>query len=121
DNLDLTGASLTVQNNVLVATIKARNLNDLTVDSSNAGGSNGAWILRWTQVDPTQPGNGHIYYAGMESDGGGDPTFFDGDVMCGVVTTHCKQMAFPQTNTITGSVDKAAGTITLNVPLPDIG
>jgi hypothetical protein len=118
DNLDLTGASMALADNQLVVTVKAKSLANLAA-GSNVGGPDAAWMVRWTQVDPTQPGNGNIFYAGMESNGGGAPRFFDGTSDC-IYTTHCKYMTFPGDNVIDGSYDPD-GTITLHVPLPDIG
>ena len=87
DNLDLTGASLSRQGQNLVATINVKSLSSLA-PASGTGGSDAAWIIRWEQVTPGVAGNGHIYYAGMESSGGATPRFFDGDAGC-VSTTHC--------------------------------
>ena len=56
----------------------------------------------------------------MESDGGGPPTFFDGDSVCGVASTHCKFLAYPPGRAVTGSYT-ASGTITIKVPVADVG
>ena len=75
---------------------------------------------------PGTTGNGHIYYAGMDS-GGGSPTFFDGET-AGIPPSnpaeHTKYMAYPQTNKLSSSqasYDAKTGVITLNVPRSDVG
>jgi hypothetical protein len=91
------------------------------------GGPDASWILRWTDVTPGQTGNGHIYYAGMDNNAGGTPTFFDGDTSCipgpGNPADHCKYLTFPQTHPITGKVAKTRSgwTITLTIPMADVG
>ena len=88
--------------------------------SPQDGGTDASWFIRWVQVKRHQAGNGHIYYAGMESDGGGAPRFFDGDVSCALATTHCKFITYPPQHTVTGSYT-ASGTITIKVPVGDVG
>jgi hypothetical protein len=60
----------------------------------------------------------------MESDAGGAPTFYDGESVCLVPPTnpeeHCKVMGYPPAHTIKGSYTPA-GTITLTVPMADVG
>ena len=127
DNLDLTGASLANgPGHTLVARIDVKDLSSLAV-SPSVGGPDASWIIRWTEVTPGVTGNGHIYYAGMDSNGGGSPTFFDGDT-AGVPPPnpgeHTKYMTFPQTNALgpsQASYDPRAGVITLHIPLADVG
>ncbi len=127
DNLDLTGASLANGDGELDATIKVKNLASLT-PSGSAGGSDASWIMRWTDVRPGTTGNGHIYYAGMDNNqgagGSGKPSFFAGDT-AGIPPSnsaeHTKYMAFPQTHPISGSYNASTGTITLKIPLSDVG
>ena len=76
-NLDLTGASMSRDATGLVATIKAKSLASLAVNPL-AGGTTGEWIMRFTTYDPGGNGNGHIYYAAMQSIAGGAPTFYAG-------------------------------------------
>ena len=57
----------------------------------------------------------------MESDAGGAPRFFDGDMACQIQTTHCKYFTYPGDRTILGSVNTTTNTITLHVPLADVG
>ncbi|HWD74798.1 MAG TPA: hypothetical protein VG371_06635, partial [Solirubrobacteraceae bacterium] len=126
DNLDLTGASLANgPNNTLVAKIDVKSLASLAV-SPGVGGPDGSWLLRWTDVRPGTTGNGHIYYAGMDS-GGGSPSFFDGET-AGIPPSnpgeHTKYLAYPQTNTLSSkqaSYDAKTGVITLSVPRADVG
>jgi hypothetical protein len=60
----------------------------------------------------------------MESDNGGAPTFYDGDSVCGVPPSnpaeHCKFITYPPGHTIKGSYTPS-GTITLTVPMADVG
>jgi hypothetical protein len=126
-NLDLLGASLTDgPAGTLVATISVKDLSSLSV-SPTVGGPDASWILRWTEVTPGQTGNGHIFYAGMDNNAGGSPTFFDGDTSCipgpGNPADHCKYLTFPQTHAITGKMAKTSSgwTITLTVPKADVG
>ncbi|HEY1590480.1 MAG TPA: hypothetical protein VGF81_01710 [Solirubrobacteraceae bacterium] len=126
DNLDLTGASLSNgPNNTLVAKIDVKRLSSLAV-SPTVGGPDGSWLVRWTDVRPGTTGNGHIYYAGMDS-GGGSPTFFDGET-AGIPPSnpaeHTKYIAYPQTNKLSSSqasYDAKTGVITLHVPRSDVG
>ena len=130
DNLDLTGASLTDgPNSTLVGTIDVKSLASLSA-SPTVGGPDASWILRWTQVTPGQVGNGHIYYAGMDSNGAGSgtPSFFVGDTSCvpppGNPADHCKLMTFPQTTALTSSqasYNATTGVITFTIPLSAVG
>jgi hypothetical protein len=127
DNLDLTGASLANgPGNTLVAKINVKSLSSLAV-SPAVGGPDGSWLIRWTDVRPGTTGNGHIYYAGMDSGGGASPTFFDGET-AGIPPSnpseHTKYLAYPQTNKLSASqasYDAKTGVITLNVPRADVG
>jgi hypothetical protein len=53
-------------------TIKVQNLSSLVV-SPTLGGTDAVWLVRREEPDPN--GAGHIYFAGMESDGGAAPNF----------------------------------------------
>jgi hypothetical protein len=127
-NLDLSDASLkdgTSGN--LLASITVQSLASLTV-SPTVGGPDASWIIRWTDVTPGQTGNGHIYYAGMDNNGGtGTPTFFDGDTSCIPPPNpgeHCKFMTFPQTHVLSSSqasYNPRSGVIKLSIPLADVG
>jgi len=115
DNLDLTGASLSSDANGLVATMNVKDLSNLMVTPA-AGGTTGEWIMRFTTYDPGRAGNGHIYYAGMESVAGGAPRFFAGE------PTRVKDLtAFNSTTAVPGSYDGGSGTITIHIPFSVIG
>ena len=84
-------------------------------------------MIRWTDVRPGTTGNGHIYYAGMDNNGGGTPTFFDGDT-AGIPPSnpgeHTKYITYPQTNMLSSSqasYDAKTGVITMHIPLADVG
>ena len=114
-NLDLTGAGLSRDATGLVATIKVKNLTNLLVDPA-AGGTTGEWIMRFTTYDPNTQGNGHIYYAAMQSVGGQAPTFYAGE------PSRVKELtAFDSSTTVPGSYNPATGTITIHIPFTAIG
>jgi hypothetical protein len=89
--------------------------------SPTLGGPDAVWLTRFElpNPNPTTASQGHYFYAAMESDGGGAPTFFDGDSACGVATTHCKLLSYPPAHTVPGSYSPS-GTITIKVPVADI-
>lgn len=114
-NLDLTGASLSRDSNGLIATINVKDLSNLMVTPA-AGGTTGEWIMRFTTYDPGHDGNGHIYYAGMESVAGGSPRFFAGE------PTRVKDLtAFNSSTSVPGTYDAKTGTITIHIPFSVIG
>jgi hypothetical protein len=121
DNLDLTAASITEDAQGLVVTMKVKSLESLQVNPT-AGGTTGTWMTRFTTYNPATPGNGHIYYAGMESIAGQAPRFFDGDVAQALENAGAQvqlSMVFDSAKAISGSF-KPNGTITLHVPFADI-
>lgn len=114
-NLDLTGASLSRDASGLVATIKVKSLSSLQVDPA-AGGTTGLWVMRFTTYDPGTLGNGHIYYAAMQSIAGAPPAFYAGQ------PTRVKELsAFSSSTTVPGSYDPAKGTIVIQIPFAVIG
>jgi hypothetical protein len=129
--LDLTGASLANgPGATLIATIKASSLKSLAAPAS-VGGPDASWLIRWTEVVPGTTGNGHIYYAGMDSNqgagGSGTPTFFAGDT-AGLPPAnageHTKYMTFPQTHALSASAasyNATTGVITLRIPRSLVG
>jgi len=85
------------------------------------GGTDVVWLTRWElpTAQPTTTNQGHFYYAAMESDNGAPPTFYDGDAVCGVATTHCKFLTYPPGRAVKGSYSPS-GTITITVPYSDV-
>ncbi len=127
DNLDLKGASLANgPGGALIAKLDVKSLSSLAV-SPSVGGPDGSWLIRWTDVRPGTTGNGHIFYAGMDNNLVGTPTFFDGET-AGIPppnpAEHTKYLAYPQTNTLSAShasYDARTGVITLQIPRADVG
>jgi hypothetical protein len=120
--LDLTGASVTQADashlTVTLATADPNLANDLAVDPA-LGGPVGDWIVRWAA--PTYrngPGDGNIFYVGMESVAGGAPQFFTGTTGA-IQTTHAKYFTYPKTTAIPGTIQ--GSTITWTVPFSAIG
>src|SRR3954471_22312550 len=113
DNLDLTGAKISQDSHGLVITMHAKSLSSLQV-APTAGGTTGDWITRFTTYNPHTPGNGHIYYAGMESVAGQTPRFFAGDTTAPPVAQEQVSMLFDSNTAVPGSVQ--GNTITIHVP-----
>ncbi|MBV9293013.1 MAG: hypothetical protein JO222_11240, partial [Frankiales bacterium] len=102
-NLDLTGASIRQEKSGLVVTMRLKSLKSLLVNPA-AGGATGEWITRFTTYNPHTPGNGHVYYAGMESVAGQSPRFFVGDTAATQVPAEQISMLFDSKTSIKGSV-----------------
>lgn len=116
-NLVIKSASVTMPDSAHYHfTIQVQNLTSLAVPLT-LGGTDAVWLVRWEVPDPS--GAGHIYFAAMESDAGGAPTFFDGETQS-INTTHAKFLTYPPAHTIQGSYTPS-GTITLLVPVADVG
>jgi hypothetical protein len=116
-NLEIQSASVSEPDSKhLRVTIQVQDLSTLVV-SPTLGGTDAVWLVRWEV--PSSSGAGHTYFAGMESDSGGAPTFFDGET-ASINTTHGKFLTYPPAHTIPGSYT-ASGTITLTVPIADVG
>ncbi|HVV77661.1 MAG TPA: hypothetical protein VHC43_16700 [Mycobacteriales bacterium] len=84
-----------------------------------AGGTTGEWITRFTTYNPGTPGNGHVYYAGMQSILGGKPTFYLGDTASPnpVALANLQlSMMFSSETKAQGSYDSGSGVITIKVP-----
>ncbi|MCU1595673.1 MAG: hypothetical protein JWO12_3065 [Frankiales bacterium] len=112
-NQDLTDAAIAEEPGGLKITMKVKSLESTAV-SPTLGGTTAQWITRFTTYNKATPGNGHIYYAGMEVVAGGTPRYFVGDV--GAPTAGVQiSMAFDSTKTIKGTED-GSGLITLHVP-----
>ncbi|HEU5035202.1 MAG TPA: hypothetical protein VFT62_10680 [Mycobacteriales bacterium] len=116
-NLDLTGASIREDAKGLVVTMRAKDLSNLQV-APTAGGTTGEWITRFTTYNPHTAGNGHIYYAGMESVAGSSPRFFVGDTAAVPVGQEQISMLFDSNTSVPGTVQ--GNTITIHVPYADL-
>jgi hypothetical protein len=119
--LDLRGAGLSESKDrkTLIVHLRAESLKSLAVPPT-AGGTTGEWILRFTTYNPHTKGNGHIYYAGMESSGGGTPTFYDGDTFAPNQQANVQlSMGFSSAHQVKGSYSAKHGTITIKAPFTD--
>lgn len=132
-NQRLLGSTVAQSGSNLVVTLTTADPNlasDLSV-SPTLGGPVANWLVRWSAPAysaqltgyancPENGANtcdGNIFYVGMESDGGGAPSFYTGTTQ-GLTTTHAKYFEYPQTTAVTGSIKGA--TITWTVPLKDV-
>src|SRR5947209_1162864 len=89
-NLDIGNVTVTQADPTHLAISMSTNdpnlANDLSV-GSNLGGGVGEWIVRWaapTYVGP--PGEGNIFFVGMQAGSGGAPQFYGGTT-CAIGTT----------------------------------
>ncbi|MHB8508202.1 MAG: hypothetical protein ACYDGR_06070 [Candidatus Dormibacteria bacterium] len=82
------------------------------------GGTSNEWVVSWVEPDPKGQGDGNIFYAAMESDGGGAPTFFDGSTGA-IFSSHAKFFTYQADHAIQGSIK--GGDITWLVPTADVG
>ena len=113
-NLDITKASVEDEVGGVVMSMKVQSLENLSVNPA-AGGTTGLWIMRFTTYNPATPGNGHIYYAAMESIGGGAPRFFTGSVGAPNPASLQTSMVFDSATPVKGS-QSATGTIDFHLP-----
>jgi hypothetical protein len=124
-NMRIVSSSVSKSGSNLIVKMQVGSLASLLPDPT-LGGSDAIWLTRWELPNPhpTTASQGHIFYAAMESDAGGPPTFYDGDSICGVPLNnpaeHCKVITYPPQHTIQGSYSPG-GTITLIVPMADVG
>ena len=95
---------------------------DPTLASDLAAPSLGApvttWMVRWAAPSYKGPGDGNIFYVGMQSNGGAAPSFYTGSTQA-ITTTHTKYFTYPATTAIDGKIQGA--TISWTVPLSKIG
>jgi hypothetical protein len=79
-------------------------------------------MVRWTEVRRGKPGNGLIYYAGVDNQAGATgstPSFFMGTTDCippANQQEHCKFFTYPQTRKIKGKILRKHGVIRLLIP-----
>ncbi len=125
-NMRLLRSSVAESGTNYIVTMKVKNLHSLSVDPS-LGGADATWMTRWEtpKGKPTTANQGHVFFAAMESDAGGAPTFYEGQSVCGVPPNnpqeHCKVIAYPPGHTIKGSYSAKTGTIRLVVPMKLVG
>lgn len=124
DNLKIDSSSVygPTANGDYVVKMVVKNLSTLSV-SPNLGGLDAVWLTRFELpvANPTQQVQGHIFFAAMESDGGGSPSYYAGETGT-ISSSHAKILTYPPTDTVTGSYTAGApGTITITVPAKDLG
>jgi hypothetical protein len=102
-----------------------------------AGSDGMIWLTRWQFLSKGDGGEEsyRIFYVGANSTAGQTPTFFAGTGTSATPTTglvpgdgcitttpqNCKIIVYPNEKAETGMIDKSAGTITITVPLSDLG
>jgi hypothetical protein len=134
-NQQLLGATAKVEGANLVITLQTADKNlgaDLSV-SPTLGGPVADWMVRWAApayaaqstgyTKCPETGNscdGNIFYVGMESNGGGSPTYFTGSTQA-ITTTHTKYFTYPASDTTDVKGAISGGTITWTVPLSTVG
>jgi hypothetical protein len=107
---------------------------DATSLTPPAGAANITWLVRWQSADVGDGGEAsfRIFYAGARSLAGATPTFFSGTGTSangavpgnGCITTtpeNCKVILYPAEEAQTGTFNQGTGTITIDVPLADVG
>ena len=98
--------------------IALKSLRSLSVPA-RLGGTDPVWLVRWEVPQPKGPG--HTYFAAMESDGGGKPSFFEGHPAA-TSTSHAKFLTYPPAHGIRGRViRRRPGVIILRVPVRLVG
>ncbi len=133
--LDLTSLKISQPDNShLRATLKLQSLTNLIPP----GGSTGLlWLVRWQFLSTGDAGEEsyRIFYLGANSTAGQNPVFFAGTGTSsspgsgippgnGCVTTtpqNCKVIKYPSELPETGTINTSTGTITITVPLSDLG
>lgn len=105
-----------------VVTMTVANLSSLAA-SPALGGPDAVWLTRWElpTSHPSVAVQGHVFFAAMESDAGGAPSFYAGQTGT-ISTTHAKYLTYPPGVAVTGHYTPGApGTITIDVPAADVG
>jgi hypothetical protein len=104
-------------------TMRLRSLN--TLSDPTMGGPVTLWLTRFEApaADPSFADQGHIYYAAMESDGGGPPSFYAGQTSALAVPSDTAFfLTYPPQDAVSGTYSPGApGTITITVPAGDFG
>jgi hypothetical protein len=118
--LDVIGASARRVGKALRITLTTADkhlANDLGV-TPPLGGPVATWNVRWAAPSYKKPGDGNMFYVGMQSVQGQAPSFYTGTTQA-ITTTHTKYFTYPATTSIKGTIQGA--TITWTVPLSAIG
>lgn len=120
--LDITGVAVTQPDPALLQITLSTADQNLAKDlsfSPSLGGPVGEWIVRWAAPAPaSSPGDGNIFYVGMESNNGGAPAFYTGTTGA-IETTHTKYFVYPKATAITGKI--TANSIVWTLPLDTAG
>jgi hypothetical protein len=98
--------------------VAQRELSGALTVPPNLGGSTGEWLVRWAAPEYDKPGDGNIFYVGMESVAGGAPAFYTGST-ASIDTTHAKYFVYPKDTPVPGQIED--DTIVWTVPLDAIG
>jgi hypothetical protein len=115
--LDVIGASVRrkdAKNVTISLTTNDKQLSQHLASTPPLGGPVNTWMVRWAAPSYHRPGDGHMFYVGMQSVAGGAPTFYTGTTAA-ITTTHAKYFTYPATHPIKGTVQ--GPTITWTVPL----
>jgi hypothetical protein len=83
------------------------------------GGPVNNWIVRWAAPDYRGPGDGNIFFVGMESAAGGTPTFYTGTTQHIDNPPYALEFVYQPQTTIPGTIQGSS--ITWTVPLSAIG
>ena len=83
------------------------------------GGPVANWIVRWAAPDYKGPGDGNIFFVGMESDGGAKQSFFTGTTQHIDNPPYALEFVYQPQTTIPGAIQGSQ--ITWTVPLSAIG
>src|SRR4051812_31165406 len=119
--LDVIGASV---HNVdrkhlrITLTTADKHLADDLAVNPPLGGEANTWTVRWAAPSYKKPGDGNMFYVGMQSIGGSAPSFYTGTTRS-ITTTHAKYFIYPATTPIKGTIQGA--TISWTVPTSMIG
>jgi hypothetical protein len=117
---------------VIGSSVKKKDAKNLTITLTTAdsklasdlaavpplGGPVNTWMVRWAAPSYKGPGDGNIFYVGMQSASGATPSFYLGSTQA-ITTTHTKYFTYPASTTIKGVIQ--GGTISWTVPLALIG
>lgn len=120
-SLDVIGASIRrkdAKNLLVTLTTNDNNLAKDLATTPPLGGPVDNWMVRWAAPSYKGPGDGNMFYVGMQSVNGDSPSFYTGTTGA-ITTTHAKYFTYPATHAIKGQIQ--GGTISWTVPLSLIG